>query len=176
MYAGLKLALQAARFDGDYFLYDWRLNSRDLSAALKTKLASLDLGKVHSRRTAWAALCRAALNRAKKVRLNIYEGLLAGQPLGPCVTTVRQVVESESGADWADYLHNGRRISCLNPATRDRQSHHICQPLPCHWHCINKRALVLLFNSSFAYDHFRSSGMPEMRGSTCDAEGRTLFQ
>src|SRR4029453_780357 len=47
VYVGLKLTLQAAGFDADYFPFDWRLNLRDLGAALKARLAALGPGKVH---------------------------------------------------------------------------------------------------------------------------------
>lgn len=64
VYVGMKLALQSAGFDADYFPFDWRLSLRDLGAALKAKLASLGSGKVHLAAHSMGGLvARAALKQ-----------------------------------------------------------------------------------------------------------------
>ena len=78
VYVGLKLALQSAGFDADYFPFDWRLNLRDLGAALKTKLASLGSGKVHLAAHSMGGLvARAAL---KQGAANIGTVAMMGTP------------------------------------------------------------------------------------------------
>lgn len=64
VYVGLRLSLQSAGFDAEYFPFDWRLSLRDLGAALKTKLASLGSGKVHLAAHSMGGLvARAALKQ-----------------------------------------------------------------------------------------------------------------
>jgi CHAT domain-containing protein/pimeloyl-ACP methyl ester carboxylesterase len=78
VYVGLKLSLQAAGFDADYFPFDWRLNLRDLGAALKAKLASLGPGKVHLAAHSMGGLvARAAL---KQGAANIGTVVMMGTP------------------------------------------------------------------------------------------------
>ena len=78
VYVGLKLALQAAGFDADYFPFDWRLNLRDLGAALKAKLATLGPGKVHLAAHSMGGLvARAALKQGAS---NIGSVVMMGTP------------------------------------------------------------------------------------------------
>ena len=44
-----------------------------------------------------------------------YHSLIAGQPLGPCVTAARQAVAKGGSADWADYIHYGSPNFVLKP-------------------------------------------------------------
>ena len=78
IYVGLRLALKAEGFDADYFAFDWRLNLRDLGAALKAKLASLGPGKVHLAAHSMGGLvARAAL---KQGAANIGNVVMMGTP------------------------------------------------------------------------------------------------
>jgi|GEM_PF-370370 len=78
VYVGLKLTLQAAGFDADYFPFDWRLNLRDLGAALKTKLASMGPGRVHLAAHSMGGLvARAALKQGAS---NIGTVVMMGTP------------------------------------------------------------------------------------------------
>lgn len=52
---------------------------------------------------------------AFKFAETLYEGLLAGHPLGPCVTAAREAVARTNSADWADYLHYGSPNFVLKP-------------------------------------------------------------
>ena len=54
------------------------------------------------------ALVEAGLSRtASAFASTFYQGLLAGKPLGPCVSAAREAVAATKSADWADYLHYG---------------------------------------------------------------------
>jgi pimeloyl-ACP methyl ester carboxylesterase len=78
VYVGLKLALQAAGFDADYFPFDWRLNLRDLGASLKAKLATLGPGKVHLAAHSMGGLvARAALKQGAS---NVGSVVMLGTP------------------------------------------------------------------------------------------------
>lgn len=78
VYLGLKLTLQAEGFDADYFPFDWRLNLRELGAALKAKLASLGSGKVHLAAHSMGGLvARAALKQGAS---NIGTVVMMGTP------------------------------------------------------------------------------------------------
>jgi CHAT domain-containing protein/pimeloyl-ACP methyl ester carboxylesterase len=78
IYVGLKLALQAAGFNADYFPFDWRLNLRELGAALKAKLTSLGPGKVHLAAHSMGGLvARAALKQGAS---NIGSVVMMGTP------------------------------------------------------------------------------------------------
>lgn len=106
VYLGLKLTLQAAGFDADYFPFDWRLNLRELGAALKARLASLGPGKVHLAAHSMGGLvARAAL---KQGAANIGTVVMMGTPnfgsYSPVLALrgVHDLASKISGLDLAD--------------------------------------------------------------------------
>lgn len=52
---------------------------------------------------------------AKVFAETLYTGLLAGEPLGPAITTSRRAVQKIKSPDWADYIHYGSPNFVLKP-------------------------------------------------------------
>lgn len=78
VYLGMRLALQSAGFDAEYFPFDWRLNLKVLGKALKDKLATMGPGKVHLAAHSMGGLvARAALQQGAS---NIGTVVMMGTP------------------------------------------------------------------------------------------------